>query len=422
LRPNRSLKRVLGGLGLLVAIAAIAALSTTAVFAFSTATDTNDSTNGVSNGTGAISVSSLLVTSTAQVIASYTANNVSVVQGTGTSTVTNIRTMYQQWRHEQQNDWFYVYAQNGATSVTTPTWDYYYYNPMRGVTRINSVASALNSVSVVGSAGLQTSVSFVYLTSGTNVPAFAIESISATIPECPRAGVAGSQTCSNNRFSVELRWGIGQHGFRDENNAGTVALLQAVETFPYPAGGIGTSRTFYDGWEPVNASAPTITLGDNAPTQTSVTNASGARNVNTASAYESVQTVGDVDGDLSRASLIWMRANGEWYQAGAIYQRNTGGYSLAGVATAFYESWNEAVTYTSSGSQITTNFFSSLRVTPTVTLSDRGGGQNGHVSSSITYAYIYSSAAAGSVTLFGIVEDFHGRNTGNIGVGTQTIS
>jgi len=82
--------------------------------------------------------------------------------------------MYQQWRHLQQNDWFYVYAQNGATSVTNPVWDYYYYAPGRGATRINNVASlAIGGNQTVASGGPNVAAaSQVFIGTGTTNPAF----------------------------------------------------------------------------------------------------------------------------------------------------------------------------------------------------------------------------------------------------------
>jgi len=413
------MKRAVGGLVLLAVIAALAMLATTSAFAYNTATDTRDTSNGVAAGTGTLSVSTLNVASTANVIASFAANNVS--SQTGVVSNTNIRTMYQQWRHNQQNDWFYVYAQNGATSITSATWDFYYYVPGRGYARLNNVASRPQTGNLTSQDLVTT---YIFLTTGTNVPAFWVENI----------GVGGGMpfgptvTQANNTFRVELGWGLGMQGFRNEGGTGTVAVLEAAETFPYPAGGVGTSRVFYDGWVPVNTGTPNLTLGNSAPTQaaTGVTNASGSRNVNTATSYQSVQTVGDVDGDLSNASVIWLFTSGtqtgQWFQSGVYVNRAQSGYRIGTTATAYYQSWNEAISYTQSGAQMTTNYFTTLTVSATPAPTDRGGGQQALTSLTVTYNYVYSNSAKGGVTLWGRAEDFHGRSSGNVQVGTQTIS
>jgi hypothetical protein len=440
----RSSRELAGGVALLLVIAALALMATSNAFAFSTATDQQSTAanGGPMNQPGVVSLLTLNVTSAETVITSYTFPSTNTTtgntaQGIGSSAATSIRTMYQQWRHPAQNDWFYLYAQNTSTSSTTPIWDYYYYTPARGYTRINRVTSLSNGNATVASGGLQLNASFVYLTSGTGVPAFAVDSVTANTAAGCGVNVPVGGTCSGATFSTTLHWGVAQQGFRDEGNAGTILLQSAVESFPIATATTPSLVVYYDAWEPVTQSDAnsTVTLGDNAATQAAsgVTNASGARNVNTASSYQSIQTINDVDGDLSGGSLIWVFSSGteagRWFQTGVYFQRTTGGDQIAfnsatgnPLHSVFYQSWNEAVTYTTSGAQITTNYFTTLNVSATGTSADRGNGQGGLVNSMITYNYIYSASARGSVTLWGRAEDWHGRSSGNVQVGTQTIS
>ena len=72
----------------------------------------------------------LNVASAVSVFSSYTfaSYNSSPAVGVAVSasSPTSVRVMYQQWRHQEQNDWFYLYAinSNAAGSLGQPVWDY----------------------------------------------------------------------------------------------------------------------------------------------------------------------------------------------------------------------------------------------------------------------------------------------------------
>jgi len=414
---------------LLLMVAALVLMATTSAFAFSTATDqqSNTTNGGPQNGSGFVGTLTLNVASLETVISSYTfASSAGSISAANTGTGTTIRVMYQQWRHLQQNDWFYLYAVNSATlgSQATPVFDYYYYTPMRGATRVG--ASVANNTAIASAT--TGAASIVFLTSTSNVPAFTIESLTANSQVCTSAVGAN---CSAS-LNAQLRWGIAQQGFRAEASTSTMLLQQAVESFPIPTSATSTHTVYYDAWEPITGtggdSSSTVRLNDTAPTQSAsgVTNASGARNANTASAYRSIQTVADADADLSSGQLVWVFASGtnagQWFQAGVYFQRAGSGNRLPGTYSVFYQSWNEATVNTTASSQITTNYFNSLTVSASPTLVNRGGDQLGISTADITYDYIYSTSARGSVNLIGRAEDWHGRSSGNVTVGTQTIS
>src|SRR5688500_4759013 len=100
-------------------------MATTSAFAWNPATDqpSNAANGGPQNQAGFVGTLNLNVASTEQVIASYTFASTPIFASAaaGVATPVNnttIRVMYQQWRHLQQNDWFYLYAVNSATLAT----------------------------------------------------------------------------------------------------------------------------------------------------------------------------------------------------------------------------------------------------------------------------------------------------------------
>lgn len=431
----------------MVMIALLAVVATTSAFAWSASSDVQSTTTnqGPTNQTGSVSVLTLNVASSVQVVSSYTFASYNASSPAGAtaqlgSVPTSVRVMYQQWRHDQQNDWFYLYAINSAAagSLAAPVWDYYYYNPTRGATRFG--ASQPNNSPVIHASyqagttpvgGAVASTAFVYLTSGTTQPAFAIDSSVANSSRCFDAVGAN---CSIS-FTSELRWGLAQQGFRDEGGSGTFKVQQSVESFGRPSPVTSSILVYYSAWVDVATGASTISLGDNAPAQAAsgVTNASGARNVNTASSYTSNQTVTDADGDISGQWLIWVATaglqQGQWFSAGAIQSRSTGGLSNATTYTVVYSSWNESAVYTTPGSQLTTNYLTNLAVnTVSQTSGTRGTNSVGSTLTDLTsqtlqYAYIYGTNARGTWQLYGRAEDWHGRSSGNVAVGTgQTVS
>lgn len=427
---KNSWRRAAAAIGSLAVIATLTVIATTSAFAFTIGTDqpSTSANGGPMNGAGFLSSLSLNVGAAETAVSSYSFTSTGL--GTAAASAPSpIRVMYQQWRHDQQNDWFYLYAVNSAAgSASAPVFDYYYYTPARGATRINATTSVAGSATAVGSGQLQMNASYVYLTSGTAVPAFEIDSISAALPGC-FAAVGTANACSGNTLTSSLRWGVAAQGFRDEGGSGTFTVQSAVESFPIVTPQTSAQVVYYDAWEPITGTTTSVALNDAAPAQsaTGVTNASGSRNTNTASAYESVQTVTDADSDLNSGSIVWVFSSGtsagQWFQAGFYIQRTTGGRSVSGTATEFYQSWNEAMVTAAADSQLTTNYFTSIRVSPAYTVgTDRGAGGLGTGSVAATYRYIYATGARGSLTLIGRAEDWHGRSSGNVTVGSQTVS
>jgi hypothetical protein len=416
---HRTWKRLAFGLALLATVTAMAALATSSVFAFTIGTDQPSAANGnsPSNTTGSLSALSLRPASSE----TFTANYLQASTSGAASSI--IKTMWQQWRHDQQNDWFYVFAQKaaGATPLATSTWNVYYYVAGRGVTTI--------AAGVVDSAPTTTSAT-IYLDSGTGTtnPAFIVDSVTAA---APATCVALTTTCTAS-FSTTLRWGIAQQGFR----AGSMTLLQAVESFSIGTTTVGSPTIYYDAWEaPVAGGANVVALSDRAPTQstTGVTNASGTRQANLGVPYTMTQTVGDADGDLLSQSLIWVfPSTGQWFEAGIYNGRTTGGGSATTVtgatgnpttASGFYRDWRTAPTAISLGSSTTIGYFTQLTIgSPVQTTATLNGGAIGVTSQSATYSFIYSATAVGSVNVYGTAGDWHGLWSGMVPVGSQTIS
>lgn len=439
-------KRLSAGVGALLVVGAVAALATTSAFAFTIGTDQPNSANNnlPANATGTLSTLSLRPASAVTLTTQYTFASyvpASVAAGVAfTSGPTNLRVMYQQYRHDQQNDWFYVYAINsgGAGANGVPTWDYYYYVPGRGATRI--AASGANGTAIASGA---MSASTIYLTSGTAVPAFNVDSVTATTSTS--CGVAVNSACTGNSLAATLRWGLGMQGFR----TGSMTLSQAVETFSVTTPSLGTPAVYYDSWESPTSTLNNVSLGGTNPTQSAsgVTNASGSRQANLAVAYQMVQTVGDVNGDLQSQQLIFVATSGDqmgqWFTVGTTGGATnqgmgttvgTSGVSPTQRSTAFYQSWNESLTSFPLGQQVTTNYLTSVVVnncassassslTCTESAVDSANSQaTGTVSNQVQYSVIYSSLARGGWNVFGSAGDWHGRSSGNVLVGTQTIS
>jgi hypothetical protein len=269
--------------------------------------------------------------------------------------------------------------------------------------------------------------------SGWNVPAFIVDSVTATAPNTCVAA-ANPPTCPAS-FQTVLRWGVAQQGFRN----GSMTLLQAVESHAITNAAIGSPTIYYDSWEPpVAGGANVVTLADRAPTQSStgVTNSSGTRQANLSAPYSMTQTVADADGDLAGQSLVWVftaGANaGQWFQAGVFNMRATdgmsattvaGGTGTPGPATAYYADWQTAQTSFAVGSATTVGYFTQLTVSaPTQTTTTLSGGALGVTSQAVTYSFIYGTNAIGAVNLFGNASDWHGLGSGNVLVGTQTIT
>jgi hypothetical protein len=419
---NRPWKRLALGLALLVLVMATVVLATSSALAFTIGTDQSSAANGnsPSNTTGSLSALSIRPASSETFTAKYT---YAVTNAALPSSI--IRVMYQQWRQDQQNDWFYLYAAKtaGIDALTAPTWNIYYYTPGRGAATLS--AGVANNVAAAPATNI-------YLGSGTQTtdPAFIVDSVVADAPLCP-----GPAACTAT-FSSTLRWGIAQQGFR----AGSMTLLQAVESHSTSTATVGSPVVYYDSWEPpVPGGTNVVTLADTAPTQaaTGVTNATGTRQANLGVPYSMTQTVSDVDGDLSTQSLLWVFTSGpntgQWFTTGVYSGRAAGGASATTVAgggtgnpstaTAFYQDWRTAQTTFSVGSGTTIGYFTQLTVgSPVQTTTTLNGGAVGVTSQSVTYSFIYNSTAAGAVNVFGGAGDWHGAASGFVLVGTQTIT
>lgn len=437
---NQARKRLAAGLGLVGAIVLLVAFATTSAFAFTIGTDQPSTANGgsPSNTTGSLSLLSMRPASTETFTANYT------YVTSALATVQNIDTMYQQWRHNEQNNWFYLYARNindaetGNTTFGTaaaPQFAYFYYVPGRGATQI--ATGGANAAAVASQA---MTVSTIYLDSGTgtNNPAFLLTTVQAGITTAGTgcAGVSTVTPCTAS-FTTALQWGIAQQGFR----AGTMTLLQAVESQAISTATISQRTVYYDAWESPTGSANQVTLGNTAPAQAAagVTNATGTRQANLGVPYSMDQTVTDVDGNLLSQSLIWVFTSGtnsgQWFEAGIVRLRDNQGEDVdAEVATdpsvyAYYQDWRTAMTTFAAGASTTVGYFTQL------TILDPASGATGTAqtapvqddaqtvtSSTTRYSFIYGADARGGVTIFGRAGDWHGATSGNVQVGTQTIT
>jgi hypothetical protein len=149
------------------------------------------------------------------------------------------------------------------------------------------------------------------------------------------------------------------------------------------------------------------------------------------------QTVTDSDGDLNNQSIVWVFTSGnnvgQWFEAGVILNRLESGYNVDLTdpsASAFYQDWRTAPTFFATGSGTTVGYFTQLTISDpasadaftvqTATL--HAGNQAGIISQTTRYSFIYSADAKGGVTLFGRAGDWHGGSSGNVQVGTQTIT
>jgi hypothetical protein len=423
---SRPWKRLAAGLALLTVVATMAVMATSSAFAFVIGVDQPSSANGgsPSNAPGSLSRLALRPASSEMFTANYTQ------LATSATPSSIIKTMYQQWRHDQQNDWFYLYATKvNSNANALSTFAFFYYVPGRGSTMLTS------GLADAGAASQILTAATIYLgSSGTTAPAFIVDQVSATAPLCASMVVP----CAAS-FSSTLRWGIAMQGFR----VGSMTLLQAVESFPTPTASIASATVYYDAWESPTGVANVVTLNGTAPTQATngVTNATGTREANLGVPYSMTQTVNDVDGDLLGQSLVWVFASGpnmgQWFQAGVYNMRtnqgssaapNTSGTGSQAAATAFYQDWQTAPIFFAVGSGTTAGYFTQLTVgAPSQTLrtfeaSPGGIGGIGVVSQSVTYSFIYSATARGTLNIFGNAGDWHGLWSGNVPVGTQTVT
>jgi len=414
-------------------------MATTSVFAFSTATDQpNTAYGGLAGAPGVSSPSNQTSTSTiapqvvtpgnsTTFVASYTYASAT----TGALNYYPVGTMWQQWLNDSTGDWFYLYAVNtAATTTTAPTFNIRYYSKTRGVA---TIAGGIASNTAVAATAM--TISTLYEDTGTAIPLFHVNSVQVNAPN-NNCFAAANSSCSTS-FSTTLVWGKADSAWKQT----TVTLRQAVESMSMLVGSNATAARYYQGWQNAGSggAGSQLSLSDaNTPAQasTGVTNASGSRSVNLGSAYQMAQTVTDSDGDLAGGSIIYVSTSastaGQWFQFGYYNTPSNQGNDIPGTTgTFFYQSWNEAMTTASTTTAggttpaITTNYLTQASVTFTTQTNNGTLGAvpgQGVTSQTVTYNLIYSSTARGSWTLFGRAEDEHGKTSGNVQVGTQTIS
>jgi hypothetical protein len=428
--------RLAVGSVLLLAIAAAALGATSPALAFSIKSDLPNLANAgsPSNAAGSVSHPELLPESietfTARyTFATYTAAGQGAVGPADMTDATIIGTMWQQWRHEQQNNWFYLYARNTASATAPATWSFYFYSRERGAhLLVKDVADGETMTADNGDFDPNSPTIFLPGENDEDVPMMSIESVTADVNPAGGAscnpGAAPPATQCSAQFSTQLRWGISQSGFK----AGTLILTQAVETLPIRGGAIQSPTVYYDAWEsPLPGGDARVRLRNNAPTQstTGLTNASGSRRTNLSTPYTMTQTVADVDGDLNSAQLIWVQTSGPavgtWFTVGVVLESVDEGLENPGSdVSSFYESWNEERVDPLTGEEFM-RYLNAFSVTATPT-NAAIGGVTGTRSLAVTYRFIYSNAARGTWTVFGRAEDWHGGTSGNVPTGSQTIS
>jgi hypothetical protein len=415
---NRQWKRLIAGFAALCMIAAVTVIGAANALAYTPGTDQPNTFNGGSPAnaaTGTATLGVLAPGSSSGVTTNYTyASYTAVPGGAAASAPTSIRIMWQQWRHDTQNEWFYLYARNtnNATAASisgSPMWSFFYYNRARGSsTQIASTGTdGAASSAGASSAANGLSAATIYLDAGSTVPAFLVTSVAATTSVA--AGCAGP-VCPAS-LSATLQWGTAQEGFK----TGIVTITQAVESFPL--GPSGAQFVYYDAWEsPMGAAGSLqLSLTDTAPTQsaTGVTNASGTRFTGTA--YPMTQTIGDTNGDLQSGSLLFVQTAGtqvgQWFTIGLMNGDDNGNTISPAGGTTFYQSWNESRVVVAGGSPLVTNYLSSATST----------GAGTATAETITYSLTFTAGARGTWNVFGRAEDYHGASSSNVMVGTVTV-
>jgi len=471
---NRPLKRLLSGFGLLLAVMALAATATTSVFAFHTATTQSTATNGGPlNVSGTVSPASITPGGSATYAAIYSFTAASPAAGsflsgasapaglaltgsTVSSQNSNIGTMFQQWRHNTNTDrWFYLYARNtsataavaagsgGAASFAAASFQYFYYTKEAGETMFSSqgAGGALGAFSSA-QAGV---TPIIWLNTARTLPICTVIGMNANVPSCAPA-TPGTRCLAT--FDAQVRWGLPQEAWP----SGSVSLLQAVESRPQTAATGGTSladptagqtgTTFGDSFN----NTQTLALSDTAPVQsaTGVTNlgttaSPGARSVGTT--YTISQTISDTNADLLSGSLVFVftsgSQSGQWFQVGWSNGDNNDNTINVTTGSSFYQSSFETArtaTYSASlggSTPLTTTYLSNFTASATcntatapVNAGLTGSTASGAGCSSETISYVlsFSSSSAGSLTVYGNAGDFHGLNSGNVGVGALTVS
>jgi len=444
----------------LVAVGVLAVSATTSVFAFhngftqSTTTNPGPLNTGVTvttpGGSNAITPGQAASVASAY---SYTAS--APAGNSAAANNTTIGTMYQQWRHNTLTDrWFYLYAGNTnaqgtqaqqfSASMSSPTFAYYYYTRDFGQraflpASLAAGTSASGGTPPGGPGVIVSSASagvngIIWLDSGATVPIATVRAMVANVPSC----TGGATARCGASLVTNVRWGLAQEGFP----AGTVSLLEAVESVPLsttgtatigvpvisgtgaPAG--GASGTYADPWGS-NGGAATLTLTDSAPVQA----ASGVGNVGsvgspgarfTSTAYGFQQTITDTNGDLLSGSLVFVYSSGsgantgQWFRVGYVNGDDSNNTPTVGAGNSCeYESWNEAVRKSVGCTAISGNYVNSYSATATGTT----GSGAGEV---ITHTVNFSPTATGTVVVYGRAEDFHGMTSGNVQVGAISIS
>jgi len=430
---SRTTRRVLASF---VAVLVIAGAATSA-FAYTAGyTPSNPTTNpGPTNAGVAVSPTSVTPGNMTSITANYTfpisANSgfVSLAAGTNYQPgATTIGTMWQQVRYDQDSQlWAYLYAANQAITAgvtaaqsTVPYWNYYYYTKNQGqaqfATTQGGAGSATGGVGNGVFASLQNGVTgIVYEGAGSTLPAFTIIQMVANSSTCATGAQNGGATLANRcpvSFSSQIRWGVAQNAF-NPGTSGSASILEAVESVPI------SGVTYVDPW----SNAATLTLTNAKPTVTSVSNVGTsttpvARSAGTS--YPILQTNADTNGDLQTGSLVFVitsgTQSGQWFEIGWVNTDNKDNTITTTTGNAFYRSWNETVVFSpgtgAASSPMTANYVSSFTAA--------GGGTA--TTETITYAVTFSTAARGSVSVYGTAGDYHGGGSGNVAVGSLTIS
>ncbi|TAK22302.1 MAG: hypothetical protein EPO26_11415 [Chloroflexota bacterium] len=423
------------GIGLaLVALIVSAVLYSASAFAYTSDTtlwQQSTSSRGILNGSnvaGTFNSATVKVGSPLIYTASYTVIGTALGQP-----ATPVRTLYQQYWHRAQNDFFWIYALNnhatGSSAGSTPVWHVYNYVPGRGATLI--VATVTDNTATASPAY---AASYVYLGSGTNRPALTVDSVSVTA-----RGSAGGSNNGTAQLAVSSRWGLAQEGF----GAGVLSVRQSGETYPVAVdtnGPFGVTRTNYSYFDAV-ASADTtstggaaITLSGTAPAQTAanVTNATGTKYAQ--SAYTVTQVSTDADGDLNSQQLIFVNSNGDWFRIGTYQGRTNGGFQNGVSAWGFYDSSRESAMFSTAavtnGGAASSGLSGIYLISSTISISaqtaaDRESGGVGVTSQTLTYSLNFSPGARGSWTTYARAEDWHGQSSGGVygtSVGALTVA
>ena len=425
-----SLRRLVTGVGLLALLAALAVGATGTVFAqtASTARLTCAAGSGTATTT---STTACTITPGGDYTLSTDFTFASAAAAASAATPTRLFQLHQstvaypRWNHAANTHWFYYIARNvasaaaGFSSVVNVAGEgsrfviEYYAPPRRTSVAIASAipgtGAGFASIPAGGNAPI------VYAQAGNNAPIVSLTSVSLTSVAPSLATTAGLVSYN---LTTSSRWGHGQEWW----HAGSVVFHHRAEIANTAAGGGAVTA---GAW--VN-SGNTLTLSNSAPTQTTV---GGNRTLPAGTQSQYIITANDTNGDLRKATLRFRRpADAGWFFLGylagddnADIVNTTCGAAQTAVE---YDSNLEPYQSVTCGFQLFTTYLGTSNNTTTGApgsgVTDGGTGGVNDTSTTLTFTITPSTAARGVWNVYAVTEDVHGGTTGEVLIGTLTVT